>query len=86
MTRGRIRLRLVGRFAVDGPIDAPVPGGRAQRLLIVLAAHHGRFVPTEQLTCALWDDHLPDRPERNLAALISRLRRSLGPGRVEGGP
>ena len=86
MTRGRIRLRLIGRFAVEGSLDAPVPGGRAQRLLTVLAAHHGRFVPVEVLTGALWDGRLPDRPERNLAALVSRLRRSLGPGRVDGGP
>jgi len=63
-----------------------VPGGRAQRLLTVLAAHYGRFVPAEVLTGAPWGERLPDRPERTLAALVSRLRRSPGPGRVEGGP
>ena len=66
--------------------DGAVPGGQAERLLCILAAHHGRFLPTTVLTDLLWRDRQPAEPARNLAALVSRLRRSLGRDRVEGDP
>ncbi|MDD7938276.1 AAA family ATPase [Actinomycetospora lutea] len=92
MTAGGLRIRLVGRFALegfDGHASVTVPNGRAQRLLAVLAAHQGRFVPTDTIIGALWPDAAPGqagRPGRNLAALVSRLRRSIGRDRVEGDP
>lgn len=86
MTTNTIRLRLVGRFRVEGVVDGVVPSGQAQRLLCILAAHHGRFLPTSVLTELLWRDRRPADPGRNLAALVSRLRRSLGRERVEGDP
>lgn len=88
VTSGGLRIRLVGRFAVEG-FDghaAAIVSGRAQRLVAVLAAHQGRFVPTDTLVGALWCDNPPGRPDRNLAALVSRLRRSLGRTRIEGDP
>jgi DNA-binding SARP family transcriptional activator/tetratricopeptide (TPR) repeat protein len=89
MTTGGLRIRLVGRFAVeafDGHAPATVPSGRAQHLLAVLAAHQGRFVTTDTLVAALWPDSPPERPDRNLAALVSRLRRGVGRERLEGDP
>ncbi|GAA4775418.1 hypothetical protein GCM10023200_04970 [Actinomycetospora chlora] len=89
MTTGGLRIRLVGRFAVEGVDErapATVPHGRAQRLLVVLAAHQGRFVPADTLVGALWPDGPPDRAGRNLAALVSRLRRAVGRARIEGDP
>jgi DNA-binding SARP family transcriptional activator len=89
MSSGGLRIRLVGRFAVegaDGPAPATVPRGRAQRLMAVLAAHQGRFVPTDTIVGALWSDSPPERPGRNLAALVSRLRRGVGRARIEGDP
>lgn len=89
MTTGGLRIRLVGRFAVeafDGHAPASVPSGRAQHLMAVLAAHQGRFVPTDTLVGTLWPHSQPERPDRNLAALVSRLRRSVGRERVEGDP
>ncbi len=86
MTQDAIRLRLIGRFRVEGGVHGPVPSGQAERLLSILAAHHGRFLPTSVLTELLWPDRRPAEPERNLAALVSRLRRSLGRERIEGGP
>jgi DNA-binding SARP family transcriptional activator len=71
---------------VEGVPDGAVPGGQAERLLCLLAAHHGRFLPTTVLTDLLWRDRQPAEPARNLAALVSRLRRSLGRDRVEGDP
>ena len=86
MEPGRLRLRLLGRFGVEGDLDGPAPTGKAQRLLKVLAAKHGQLVPVETLVDALWMDHPPDRADRNVAALVSRLRRSLGRDRIAGGP
>lgn len=83
---GRLRLRLLGRFGVEGDLGGPAPTGKAQRLLKVLAAKHGQLVPVETLVDALWLDHPPDRADRNVAALVSRLRRSLGRTRIAGGP
>lgn len=71
---------------MEGVPDGAVPGGQAERLLCILAAHHGRFLPTTVLTDLLWRDRQPAEPARNLAALVSRLRRSLGRDRVEGDP
>lgn len=89
MSAGGLRIRLVGRFAVEG-VDAhaapTVPNGRAQRLLAVLAAHQGRFVPTDTLVGALWPGGPPERAGRNVAALVSRLRAAVGRARIEGDP
>ncbi|MEJ2863909.1 ATP-binding protein [Actinomycetospora flava] len=92
MTAGGLRIRLVGRFALeglDGHAPVTVPNGRAQRLLAVLAAHQGRYVAVDTIVAALWPDGAAERsgrPGRNLAALVSRLRRGIGKGRVEGDP
>src|SRR4051812_39414829 len=83
---GAVRGRLIGRFAVEGVLRAPGPSGRAQRLLCLLAAHQGRFLPAAGLVDLLWPTDPPAHPERNLAALVSRLRRSLGSHRIEGDP
>jgi DNA-binding SARP family transcriptional activator/tetratricopeptide (TPR) repeat protein len=86
VTQDTIRLRLIGRFRVEGVVHGPVPSGQAERLLSILAAHHGRFLPTSVLTDLLWPRRRPAEPERNLAALVSRLRRSVGRERIEGDP
>lgn len=83
---GRVRLRLLGRFSVEGDLDGPVPSGKAQRLLKLLAAQHGHFVPVDLVIDALWGDDPPQHADRNVAVLVSRLRRSLGRRRIEGGP
>ena len=44
----------------------------------------GSSSPIEHLVDALWEDHPPDRADRNVAALISRLRRALGRELIEG--
>ncbi|MGH3607248.1 MAG: AfsR/SARP family transcriptional regulator, partial [Pseudonocardiaceae bacterium] len=86
MEPGRLRLRLLGRFGVEGDLDGPAPTGKAEQVLKVLAAKHGQPVPVQTLVDALWHDHPPDRADRNVAVLVSRLRRSLGRTRIEGGP
>ncbi|GEC17769.1 hypothetical protein PHY01_00520 [Pseudonocardia hydrocarbonoxydans] len=85
MSPARLRLRLLGTFDVQGDLDEPLPAGQAQRLLKVLATHDGRFVPVDVLIDVLWS-RPPGHAERNIAVLVSRLRRALGRDRLEGGP
>ncbi|MDN5916671.1 MAG: AAA family ATPase [Pseudonocardia sp.] len=86
MDDGPVRVRLIGRMTVTGDLVAPVPSGRASRLLAMLAVRHGEYVPTTTLAGWLWPVQPPDQPQRNVAALVSRLRRSLGRQRIDGGP
>lgn len=86
MSDGPVRVRLIGRMTVTGPLAAPVPSGRASRLLAMLAARHGEYVPVTTLAESLWPVHPPEQPQRNVAALVSRLRRSVGRARIDGGP
>ena len=80
-------LRLAGTFRVviDGDLDGGAPGTeqvvgspKARRLLALLAARRGQVVAPERLVDALWGARPPDRPERNVATLVSRLRAQLG--------
>jgi len=80
-----LRLRLLGPFTVEGELSAPVPTGKARRALAVLAERRGEFVPVAALIDALWDADAPGRADRNVAALVSRLRRALGRDRIDGG-
>ncbi|WP_028932026.1 ATP-binding protein [Pseudonocardia asaccharolytica] len=79
-----IRLRLLGPFTVEGELSAPVPTGKARRALAMLAERRGEFVSVGTLVDALWDGDAPERADRNVAVLISRLRRALGRERIDG--
>ncbi|HZZ45806.1 MAG TPA: AAA family ATPase [Pseudonocardia sp.] len=85
MTQAHLRFRLLGPFGVEGELAAPVPVGKARRVLAVLAEQVGDFVPVNTLVEAVWDADPPERADRNIAALISRLRRALGRDRIDGG-
>ncbi|MDN5930992.1 MAG: AAA family ATPase [Pseudonocardia sp.] len=85
MSPGRLRLSLLGTFRVQGDLRQAPPAGQAQRLLKLLAAHDGRFVPVDVLIDVLWS-RPPDHAERNIAVLVSRLRRAVGRERIDGGP
>ena len=89
-----IRIRLLGRFAVehDGQeIALGSFGGRlARRLLRLLALRRGTLVPKDLIADALWPDDPPADPAGNIEVLVSRIRRAMGdralirtgPGRV----
>ncbi|GAA1840338.1 hypothetical protein GCM10009836_19590 [Pseudonocardia ailaonensis] len=78
------RLCLLGPFSVDGELAAPVPPGKARLALAVLAERRGEFVTVHALIDALWEGEAPERADRNVAALISRLRKALGRELIEG--
>jgi DNA-binding SARP family transcriptional activator/tetratricopeptide (TPR) repeat protein len=77
------RLSLLGPFAVEGA-QAPIPPGKARRALAVLAERRGEFVTVHTLIDALWEGEPPDRADRNVAALVSRLRKAVGRELIEG--
>ena len=82
-------LSLVGSFAAarDGqPVPAADLGGRKARLLLkLLAVERGITVPADRITGVLWGDSPPASPAGNVASLVSRLRRVLGDGVIQGG-
>jgi len=77
-----IRIRLLGRFAVehDGQeIAFGLFGGRlARRLLRLLALRRGTLVPKDLIADALWPDNPPADPAGNIEVLVSRIRRAMG--------
>ena len=77
-----IRIRLLGRFAVehDGQeIALGSFGGRlARRLLRLLALRRGTLVPKDLIADVLWPDDPPADPAGNIEVLVSRLRRAMG--------
>ncbi len=81
-TAAVIRIRLLGRFAVerDGQeIAPPAFGGRlARRLLRLLALRRGTLVSKEVIADALWPGAPPADAPGNIEILVSRIRRALG--------
>jgi DNA-binding SARP family transcriptional activator len=77
-----IRIRLLGRFAVerDGQEIALASfGGRlARQLLRLLALRRGTLVVKELIADALWPDNPPADPAGNIEVLVSRIRRAMG--------
>ncbi|MFI7151709.1 AAA family ATPase [Nonomuraea sp. NPDC050022] len=81
----RVLIRLVGSFAVEKDGMRGAVGGRAATLLKLLTVERGHAVPTDRVVEVLWGDCPPKRPVENVATLVSRLRRTLGPEAVTGG-
>ncbi len=87
---GVIRLRLSSALGVDvagGTLTGRDLGSRkARRLLALLASARGNAVTTDRITEVLWADRPPSDPAANVATIVSRLRRTLGPDLVVGLP
>ncbi|MDQ0774296.1 putative ATPase/DNA-binding SARP family transcriptional activator [Streptomyces aurantiacus] len=86
----RLRITLLGAFEASvtggvsggvsgGGADLPVPGARLQGLVVRLALAGGRAVAQGVLVDAIWAEDPPAGPAHALQALVSRLRRTLGP-------
>ncbi|MFG3258657.1 BTAD domain-containing putative transcriptional regulator [Streptomyces sp. NPDC048172] len=80
----RLRVTLLGAFeasrdASPAPVPVPVPGARLRGLLVRLALAGGRAVERDVIVDAIWPESPPADPAHALQALVSRLRRALGP-------
>jgi len=73
-----MQLKLVGAFAIVGSLPESAPSGRAERLLKILAAHHDQLVSLSLIIEALWGESPPAGGARNVAVLVSRLRKIFG--------
>ncbi|AJT70117.1 hypothetical protein T261_8525 [Streptomyces lydicus] len=67
----------------DGDL-ADVPGARLRGLLIALALKPGHVVPKASLVDWIWGEHPPADATNALQRLVSRLRKTLPDGVVEG--
>ena len=69
---------------MDDGAFADVPGARLRGLLIALALEPGQAVPKATLVDWIWGEHLPSEAANALQRLVSRLRKALPEGLVEG--
>nr|WP_174257940.1 BTAD domain-containing putative transcriptional regulator [Phytoactinopolyspora alkaliphila] len=77
---------MLGSFEVrtdDGAV-AEVPGARLRALLIALALEPRRIVPKNTLVDWIWGEQPPSDAGNALQRLVSRLRKALPEGWVEG--
>ncbi|WP_280438223.1 BTAD domain-containing putative transcriptional regulator [Nocardia carnea] len=70
------------RTADGGSVE--VPGARLRALLIALALEPGRVVPKTTLVDWIWGEQPPADASNALQALVSRLRKALPEGALEG--
>ena len=79
---------MLGPFEVrtDDGVAADMPGARLRGLLIALALEPGHVVPKGRLVDWIWGEHPPADAANALQRLVSRLRKALPDGVVEGHP
>ena len=77
---------MLGSFEVraDDGVLADVPGARLRGLLIALALEPGHAVPKATLVDWIWGERPPSDAANALQRLVSRLRKALPEGSVEG--
>src|SRR5580704_14731058 len=77
---------MLGSFEVrtDDGVLADVPGARLRGLLIALALQPGHAVPKATLVDWIWGERPPSDAANALQRLVSRLRKALPEGLVEG--
>jgi predicted ATPase/DNA-binding SARP family transcriptional activator len=81
------RIRLCGQLKVllrGRPVEQDLPGRQGRLVLAFLAARRERPVSRDELIDALWPTDPPGDPDDALSALLSKVRRALGTGVVEG--
>lgn len=76
---GRLVARVAGRR-----VEQELPGRQGRLLFAFLAAARARRSTRDELVAALWPEGPPDAVDASLAALLSKLRRVLGQGMLEG--
>ncbi|MQA12120.1 MAG: AfsR/SARP family transcriptional regulator [Pseudonocardiaceae bacterium] len=81
-----MQIGMLGPFEVrtDDGVLADVPGARLRALLIALALEPDRIIPKATLVDWIWGEHPPTEAANALQRLISRLRKALPEGLVDG--
>ncbi|MFF0529086.1 BTAD domain-containing putative transcriptional regulator [Nocardia amikacinitolerans] len=83
-----MQIGILGPFEVrtDDGVLADVPGARLRGLLIALALEPGRAVPKATLIDWIWGENPPADAANALQRLVSRLRKALPDGSIDGRP
>ncbi|MEU8262494.1 BTAD domain-containing putative transcriptional regulator [Micromonospora sp. NPDC048999] len=83
-----MQIGMLGPFEVrtDGGVPVDVPGARLRGLLVALALRPRHVVPKATLVDWIWGEHPPADATNALQRLVSRLRKVLPEGLVEGQP
>lgn len=87
MTPAPTRIQLSGRLAVElrgRRVEDRLPGRQGRLLFAYLVLNRVRPATREELVRALWSDEPPAAADASLSALLSRLRRALGPETLAG--
>jgi SARP family transcriptional regulator, regulator of embCAB operon len=83
----RARIQLCGRFVaeIDGArFEDALPGRRGRMLFAYLVLNRGRPLPRDELLVAGWGEEASADAGNALSVLLSKLRHSLGAGRLRG--
>lgn len=81
-----MRVQVCGSIVVEDDgrrLETALPSRQGRVLFAYLVLNRARAVPRSEIVDALWPGGGPADPDAALNALLSRLRRALGPGRVE---
>jgi SARP family transcriptional regulator, regulator of embCAB operon len=81
------RIQLCGRVTaeLDGRrVEHAFPGRQGRLLFVYLIVNRRRAASRDELAAALWPERPPATSEGSLSALLSKLRRVLGEGRLDG--
>jgi DNA-binding SARP family transcriptional activator len=81
------RIQLCGSTAIEWRgerMEGRLPGRQGRLLFAYLVLNRHRMVGREELIDALWPRDLPTVGQTGLNPLISKLRRTFGPGVIEG--
>jgi DNA-binding SARP family transcriptional activator len=81
------RIQLCGRLVVllEGRrLEEALPGRQGRLLFVYLASNRARPVGREELEESIWPAKLPGAADTALSALLSKLRRALGPEKLVG--
>lgn len=82
-----MRIQVCGRIVVEDNgqrLEHALPSRQGRLLFAYLVVHRARLVPRSEIIEALWPNGGPGDADGALNALLSRLRRALGPERIEG--
>lgn len=81
------RIQLCGRLVVrinGRRVEQQLPGRQGRLAFAYLAANRMRPIPRSELAEALWPAALPGNVDTSLAALLSKVRRVIGPDLLTG--
>jgi DNA-binding SARP family transcriptional activator len=85
--REATRVQLCGRFVArvaSRRIETQLPGRQGRLLFAYLVVNRDRIASRDELIEALWPRGLPAAPDLALSALLSKLRRLVPDGALEG--